>query len=118
MSASDDAFNRCYNYNSKLERPGDDKRFYSHDASVMSCWHDDDMIIDVQPMVICFSWERHNSVAPKDVYRPSIFFFRHPYLVALAVNKSLVVFTFYCARSTDLEVEIEGLWTGYYALIG
>ena len=75
------------------------------------------MIIDVQPMVICFSWEKHNPVAPKDVYRPSIFFFRHPYRVALAVNKSLVVFTFYCARSTDLEVKIEGLWTGYFALV-
>ena len=62
-------------------------------------------IIAVQPMVICFYWEKQVSVAPKDVYRPSIFF----YPLVLAVNKSPAVF---CrARSTDFEEKIEGLWT-------
>ena len=98
------------NYNSKLAPPGDDKRFYSHDVSVMSRWHDDDRIIAVQPMVMCFYWENQVSVAPKDVYRPSIFYFPHPYSLALAVNNSPAVF---CrARSTDFEEKIEGLWTG------
>ena len=43
-------------------------------------------------MEICFSWEKQVSVAPKDVYRPSIFFFPHHYPLALAVNKSLAVY--------------------------
>ena len=80
------------NYNSKLARPGDDKPFYLHDSSVMSRWHDDDRIIDVQPMVICFSWETQVLVAPKDVYKPSIFFFPQPYRLALTVNECPVVF--------------------------
>ena len=37
----------------------------------------------------------------------------HPYLLALAVNKSSAVFIFYHARSMDFEEKIEGLWTGY-----
>ena len=72
MTASGCAsFNRCFfneNYNSKLARPGDDKRFYSQDASVMSRWHDDERIIAVQLMVIYFSREKQVSVAPTDVY--------------------------------------------------
>ena len=40
-------------------------------------------------MVICFS--SFFSVAPKDAYRLSIFFFPHHYPLALAVNKSLAV---------------------------
>ena len=111
MTASGCAsFNRCFfnaNYNSKLARPGDDKRFYSQDASVMSRRHDDDRIIAVQPMVICFYWEKQVSVAPKHVYGPSIFFFPHPYPLALAVNKSPAVFCL--VRSTDFEEKIEGL---------
>ena len=56
-------------------------------------------------MVICFYWEKQVSVAPKDVYRPFIFF----YPLVLAVNKSPAVF---CrARSKDFEEKIEGLWT-------
>ena len=38
---------------------------------------------------------------------------RHPYPLALAVNKSPAVFIFYHARSMDFEEKIEGLWTGY-----
>ena len=53
---------------------GNDKRFYSHDANLKSYWNDEHRIIAVQPMVICFFWEKQVSVAPKDVYRPSIFF--------------------------------------------
>ena len=63
-----------------------------HDASVMSLWHDDDRIITVQPMIIFFFWEKQVSVAPKDVYRPSIYFFPHHYPLALAVNKSPAVY--------------------------
>ena len=77
---------------SRLARPGNDKRFYLHDVSVMSSWHDDDRIIAVQPTAICFSWEKQVSVAPKDVYRPSIFFSPHHYPLALAVNKSPAVY--------------------------
>ena len=66
----------------------------------MSRWQDDDKIIAVQPMVICFSWEKQVSVAPKDVYRSSIFFFPHPF--ALAVNKSPAVY--FLSRAVD------GLW--------
>ena len=40
----------------------------------------------------CFSWEKQVSVAPKDVYRPSIFFFPNHYPLALAVNKSPAVY--------------------------
>ena len=105
------------NYNILLARvavsaPGDDKRCYSHDAIVMSRWHDDDRIIAVQPMVICFSREKQVSVSSKDVDRPSTFFFPYPYLLALAVNKSPRFFLFFitCARQT--EEKIEGLWTG------
>ena len=58
------------NYNRKLAPPGDDKRFYSHDVSVMSRWHDDDRIIAVQPMVICCYCKEQVSVAPKDVCTP------------------------------------------------
>ena len=44
-------------------------------------------------MVICFFREKQVSVAPKDVYRPSIFFSPHNYPLALAaVNKSLAVY--------------------------
>ena len=57
----------------------------------------------------CFSQEKQVSVAPKDVYRPSIFFFPHPYPLALAVNKSPAGFFFYHARSTDSKEKIEGL---------
>ena len=74
-----------------------DKRFFLHDESVMSRWHDDDRIIAVQPMVICFSWEKQVSIAPKDVYRLSIFFFPHHYPLALAVNKSPAVYILSCA---------------------
>ena len=56
------------NYNSKLAPPGDDKRFYLHDVSVMSRSHDDDRIVTVQLMVIYFSREKQVSVAPTDVY--------------------------------------------------
>ena len=87
------------NYNSKLAPPGDDKRFYSHDVSVMSRWHDDDRIIAVQPMVICCYCEEQVSVAPKDVCRLSIFFFLQSYPLVLAVNKSLAVFCL--ARSKE-----------------
>ena len=80
----------------------DDKRFQSHDASVMSRWQDDDKVIAVQPMVISFLWEKQVSVAPKDVYRPSIFFFPHPYPLALAVNKSPAVYI--------LSRALDGLW--------
>ena len=73
---------------SRLAHPGNDKRFYSHDSSVMSRWHDDGRIIAIQPMVICFSLEKQVSVAPKDVCRPSIFFFPHHHPLALAVIKS------------------------------
>ena len=69
----------------------------------MSRWHDDDRIIAVQPIVICFSWERQVSVAPKNVYRPSIFFFLHHFPVALAVNKSPAVYA--------LSPALDGLWT-------
>ena len=86
-------------YNSKLAPPGDDKRFYLHDVSVMSRWHDDDRIIAVQPMVICCYCEEQVSVAPKDVCRPSIFFFLQSYPLVLAVNKSLAVFCL--ARSKE-----------------
>ena len=41
--------------------------------------------------------------------RPSIFFFLHPYPLALAVNKSPSVFIFYHARSTVFEEKIEVL---------
>ena len=44
-------------------------------------------------MVICFFREKQVSVAPKDVYRPSIFFSPHNYPLALAaVNKSPAVY--------------------------
>ena len=43
-------------------------------------------------MVIWCSWEKQVSVAPKDVYRPSISFFPHHYPLALAVNKSPAVY--------------------------
>ena len=76
----------------RLARPGNNKRFYSHDASMMSRCHDDDRIIAVQPMVICFSWEKQVSVAPKDVYRLSIVFFPHHYSLTLTVNKSPAVY--------------------------
>ena len=46
--------------------------------------------------------QKQVSVAPKDVYRPSIFFFPHPYFLALAVNKSLVVYI--------LSRALDGLW--------
>ena len=61
----------CYaNDNSKCRpRPGDNRRFYSHDASVMSGWHDDDRIIAVQPMVICFSWEKQVSAQGPEEFR-------------------------------------------------
>ena len=61
-------------------------------------------------MVIFFYWEKQVSVAPKDVYKPSIFFFPHPYPLVLAVNKAPAVFCL--ARSTDFEEKIEGLWAG------
>ena len=63
-------------------------------------------------MVICFSSEKQVLVAPKDVYRLSIFVFPHPYRLALAVSKSPAVFTSYHAPSKDFEKKIEGLWTG------
>ena len=62
----------------------------------------DDRIITVQPMVICYSGEKQVSVAPKDVYRPSIFFFPHHYPLALAVNKSPAVYI--------LSPALDGLW--------
>ena len=77
----------------------DDKRFYLHDGSVMSRWQDDDRIIAVQPMVICFSREKQVSVAHKDVYRPSIFFFPHLYPLAMVVNKSPAI----CILSNGLD---------------
>ena len=77
-------------------------RFYSHDASMMSRWHDDDRIIAVQPMVIYFSREKQVSVAPKDVYRPSIFFLSLHYPLTLAVNKSPAVYI--------LSPDLDGLW--------
>ena len=40
-----------------------DKHSYLPDTSVMCRWHDDDRIIDVQPKVICFCWEKQVSVA-------------------------------------------------------
>ena len=79
--------NRCYFFYANcnillvsvaVSAPGDDKRCYSHDAIVMSRWQNDDRIIAVQPMVICFSREKQVSVASKDVYRPSTFFFPTP----------------------------------------
>ena len=75
-----------------LACPGNDKCFYSHDASMMSHWHDDDRIIAVQPTVICFSWDKQVSVAPKDVYRLSIFFFPLHYPLVPAVNTSAAVY--------------------------
>ena len=36
-------------------------------------------------MVTCFSGEKQVSVVSKDVYRPFIFVFPHPYPLALAV---------------------------------
>ena len=39
------------------------KHSYLPDTSVMCRWHDDDRIIDVQPKVICFCWEKQVSVA-------------------------------------------------------
>ena len=88
----------------------------SHDASVMSHWHDDDRKISIQPMVICFSWEKQVSVAPKDVYRPSIFFFPHNYpLCWWSIN--LLQFIFYHSRSTDFGEKIEGLWIAQQANI-
>ena len=68
----------------------------------MSCWHDDDKTIAVQPMVICFSREKQVSVVPKDVYRPSIFFLPHHYPFALLVYKSPVVYI--------LSSVLDGLW--------
>ena len=59
---------------------------------MMSRWHDDDRIIAVQPKVICFSREKQVSVAPKDVYRPSIFFLSLHNPLTLAVNKSPAVY--------------------------
>ena len=38
-----------------------------------------------------------------------IFFFPHPYSLALAVNKSSRLFIFYHPRSTDFEEKKEGL---------
>ena len=67
-----------------------------------SHWHDGDRIIAVQPMVICFSWEKQLSVAPQNVYSVSIFFFPHYYPLALAVNKSPAVYI--------LSPALEGLW--------
>ena len=49
-------------------------------------------------------WERQVSVAPKNVYKPSIFFFLHHFLLALAVNKSPAVYV--------LSPALDGLWTG------
>ena len=45
-------------------------------------------------MVTCFSGEKQVSVVSKDVYRPSIFVFPHPYPLALAVIKFPAVFIF------------------------
>ena len=67
----------------------------------MSHLHDDDRIIAVQQIVICFSWEKQVSVAPKDVYRPSIFLFPHHFPLALTVNKSPCGLFNYHPRSTD-----------------
>ena len=68
----------------------------------------DDKIITVQPMVICFSWENEVSVAPKDVYKPSIFFFPNPTpLRWRSINP--LRFIFYHARSTVFEEKIDGL---------
>ena len=72
-------------------RPGDNKRFYLHDESVMSRWNDDDRIIAVKPMIICFSWEKQVSVAPK-VYRPFIFSFPTPTPLRLPLINSPAVF--------------------------
>ena len=57
-------------------------------------------------MLICFSWEKQVSVAPKDVYSPSIFFFPLHYLLALAVNKSPAVYILSPALDGE---KIEGL---------
>ena len=79
----------------------------------MSRWQDDDKVIAVQSMVISFSWEKQVSVAPKDVYRPSIFFFPTPTpLRWRSIN--LPRFIFYHALSTDFEEKIGGVITGYW----
>ena len=108
------AFNQCIflQIKPRLARRHNVKRFYWHDVSVMGRWHDDDRIITIQPMVICFSWEKQVSVAPKDVYRPSIF--SSPTATPLhwqSINP--LQFILYHPGSTDFEEKIEGLWTGY-----
>ena len=64
--------------------------------------------------LFCFSFGsfRKHRWARERVRSIYFFFFPPPYHPALAVNKSLGVFIFYHARSTDFEEKVEGLWTG------
>ena len=89
---------------SRLTRPGNDKRFYSRDTSVMSRWHikwwqDNHCSANGN---LLFRRKASFSCSPKDVYRPSIFFFPHHYPLALAVNKSPAVYI--------LSPALDGLW--------
>ena len=71
--------------------------------------NDDDRIIAVQPTVICFSWEKQVSVAPKDFSADRLFSsppsttpFRWPSINPLR-------FILYHPGSTDFEEKIDGL---------
>ena len=68
---------------------GDNKRFYSQDASAMSRWQ-----------------KKQVSVAPKDVYGPH-------YLLELAVNKFPRGLYFITRARRTRRENIEGVWTGY-----
>ena len=96
---------------SRLALLDNDKCFCWHDASVMSHWHDDDRIITIQPMVICFSWEKQVSVAPKDVPTDRLLSSSPTTTPLRWWSINLLQFIFYHSRSTDFEEKIEGLWS-------
>ena len=61
-------------------------------------------------VVLFFFWIfSKTSVSARTSAEHLFFFFPPPYHPALAVNKSLGVFIFYHARSTDFEEKVEGL---------
>ena len=102
---------------SRLALLDNDKCFYSHDAGMMSHWHDDDRIITIQPMVICFSWEKQVSVAPKYVPTDRLFS-SSPTTTPLhwwSINS--LQFILYHSRLTNFEEIIECLWTTQQANI-
>ena len=65
---------------------------YRLQAGAFQCSHDLHIRGCFIFLFVLFESAEKSSVAPKDVYRPSIFFFSHPYSLALAVmNKSSAV---------------------------